>query len=524
MKQAFFISIALLSNAVRSQPIDFSVNWGTEFEAPRKETLRDIVGYDASGTYAVKIKTGALIATSYTIEHYDNDLKPDKSYELEFKQEGRRGYVQYLLQIKNKLYIFYSIGEPDKRKITLYARQVNKETLIPEAAMIKVTEAFVAFREFDVGKFMFRVSRDSSKVAVLHDLPGTYNSTKSFAMAVLDQDLKTVWQKQVPLGYVDQLYSTESFKVDNNGNTYLLGVVYKEKRKAKRQGKPNYSYEVLHWSEAGNRVATYPIALEGRFITDMQIEPLDDKTLICAGFYSDKGTLSVDGTYFLKIDLATKEVKTRNFKEFGLDFIIQNMSEREANKAIRKDERGDDAELYNYDLDKLLVGKDGSCILIAEQYFVSVQTMYSGVGATRTATYIYHYYYNDIIAVKVSSDGQILWAEKVSKTQHTVNDDGFFSSYTMAILNGKICFFFNDNPINVNYKGVGRPEPYRAKECVVMLASLDQEGNQTRQPVFSAGDIEVITRPKVCEQISNTEVILFGQRRKTQQFARLTLN
>src|SRR5204862_3423318 len=134
--------------------------------------------------------------------------------------------------------------------------------------------------------------------------------------------------------------------------------------KSKRRGKPNYNYEVFAWLQQGEQMKQYPIALEDRFLTDMQIEIVDNRNLVCAGFYSAKGTFSIKGTYFLTVDLASKEIKTKSFKEFGLDFIIQNMSDKEASRAVKRTERGDEVELYEYDLDKLLVGRDGSAILI----------------------------------------------------------------------------------------------------------------------------------------------------------------
>jgi hypothetical protein len=197
------------------------------------------------------------------------------------------------------------------------------------------------------------------------------------------------------------------------------------------------------------------------------------------------------------------------------------MSEREAKKTARREEKGEDVEMYEYDLDKLLVGKDGSAMLIGEQYFVRTvtsTTMMNGVASTRTT---YHYYYNDIITVKVDPSGQIQWAQKIPKSQHTVNDGGFYSSYTMALVKGKLCFLFNDSPKNLEEETKGRPANYNAKKSVVVIASLDQKGNVTKQPIFNAVDAEVIMRPKVCEQISNNEIILFGQRKKNQQFARL---
>lgn len=513
--------LAALSSA--GQPLDLKVQWGTPFSAPKRSSLDDIVGHDASGIYAIKVRSGLFAWRSYTLERYDNNtFKPARSRDLEIREDGEPARVQNILYLKGKLYIFYVVRNRSSRKSDLFVREIDKTTLELKDKR-KLGDADEG-RYNTLIAFNFRTSRDSSKVAVSYEFPNTSGEDKkSFGFLVLDDKLQPLWKKDVVLPFEPNLFSVESFKVDNSGNVYLLGASYKEKRRSKRKGKPNYSYEVLSWSDSGETMRSYPVTLEDRFLTDMQIEVIDNKSLICAGFYSSKGTFSVKGTYFLTVDLETKQIKTKSFKDFGLDFIIQNMSPREANRSARKAERGDEVELYEYDLDKLLVGKDGSAILVGEQYFMEETTTTMYVNGRMTYNTIYHYYYNDIIAVKINPEGQIEWTEKVSKSQHTTNDGGFFSSYTLAILKGRICFFFNDHPENVNYKGVGRPLPYRAKESVVIMASLDQRGAQTRQPVFSLREVDVITRPKVCEQVSNREVILFGQRRKTQQFARVVI-
>ena len=144
----------------------------------------------------------------------------------------------------------------------------------------------------------------------------------------------------------------------------------------------------------------------------------------------------------------------------------------------------------------------------------------TNINGTMTTSTTYHFYYNDIIAVKINAEGQIAWAEKVAKTQHTINDGGFYSSYTLAIVHGKICFIFNDHPKNITYKGSGRPVNFNGVESVAMMASLNQKGEQERQPLLK-NNRDIVVRPKVSRQISNLQVILFGQRKKNQQFARV---
>ncbi len=525
MKFVQFLSLGavLFSIDVFSQELDFSVKWGKEFSASRKSTLEDIVGFDGSGIYAIKglYRTPLLGGNSYSLEHYSNDFVPTKSFDLELKEGGHVCEVQQLLHLNNKLYIFYSYPDLNLKKNILLVREIDKGSLQPKAEVLRLAEIdYSGKSNSNHGDFNFRVSRDSSKVLVFYKLPFTKDEPQVLGFNVLDDQMKSMWQKNVALPYKDGLFDVASYRLDNSGNVYLLGLIYKERRKSKRKGQPNYSYEILACRDNGNTLMQYPVALEDRFLSDMQIEILDDKRLVCAGFYSEKGTYSVKGTYFLTIDAATKEIITKSFKEFSLDFIVQSMTEREANRAVRKAEKGEEAELYEYDLDKLLVGKDGSAILIGEQYFMNAVTSTLFVNGVMSTTTDYHYYYNDIIAVKVNSEGQIEWADKVAKSQHSINDKGFYSSYTLAIVKGKICFIFNDNPKNLSYKGVGRPYNFNGRESVVVIASLNQHGEQVRQPLFK-NDQGVITRPKVGRQISNKQVILFGQRKKNQQFARV---
>lgn len=518
------VFLCFLISHLQAQNLDFKVKWGKEFKAPSRSSLNDIIGHDASGIYVVKerFRSGFSGSNDYTLEHYDNNFSPTKSFDLDIEEEGSQAHVDYLLHLNSKIFMFYSIADQKSKLNTLFVREIDKSTLQPKPEKKKIGEIdYKGKSKRNSGRFYFRVSRDSSKVMVVYSLPYEEDEPEAFGFNVLDDNLNSIWQKDISIPYLDKLFDIESFRVDNEGNAYLLGLVYKDKRKSKRNGQPNYNYEIFAYRDKGTTAKQYSVRLEDRFLSDMQIEILDNHNIICAGFYSAKGTFSIRGTYFLVVDAGTKEIKTKSFKEFDINFITQNMTEREAKKAARQEEKGGEIELYEYDLDKLLVGKDGSAILIGEQYFmrtVNSSTMINGMMSTRTT---YHYYYNDIITVKIDPSGQIQWAQKIPKAQHTVNDGGFYSSYTMAIVKGKICFLFNDSPKNLEADTKGRPANYNANKSVVVIVSLDQNGNQTKQPIFNAVDAEVIMRPKVCEQITNKEVILFGQRKKNQQFARM---
>lgn len=402
-------------------------------------------------------------------------------------------------------------------------RALDKKTL--KAAENKIKLASIDYggkSKTNSGNYNVRLSRDSSKVLIFYTLPYKSGEPEKFGFHVYDAGMKEIWHQDITLPYKDRLFDIETFKVDNDGNVYLLGLLYKDVRKSKRWGDPNYEYKIFSYTGNGNSSNEYSVALPDKFLTDMQIEINDNNDIICAGFYSDHGTLSIHGTYFLTVDAKTKAIKSKSLKEFSIDFITQYMREGEAERVKRKEEKGKDVELYEYDLHNIILRDDGGAVLIGEQYFVksyTYTTYVNGQAQTHSST---NYYFNDIIAVNINSKGTIEWASKVPKRQISAESSGFYCSYALAIVDDKIYFLFNDDPKNVDYDVSGRLKYFNGRESIVTMVEVNAQGKVTRYPLLNTFGLDVITRPKVCEQISDNEMILFGQRKKTQQFARLT--
>jgi hypothetical protein len=278
---------------------------------------------------------------------------------------------------------------------------------------------------------------------------------------------------------------------------------------------PNFEYRLLSCTASGNAAKEYTIRLRDKFITDVQFAVKNNGQIICSGFYSEKGVYSIKGAFFMSLDAASKATLNQHLQEFDADFLTEFMSESKAKKG---------GELYEYDLDDLVMREDGGVVLVAEQYFHYVQTYYSGTGANRFMNTVHYYNYNDIIAVNINPDGRIAWARKIPKHQTSVNDGGFFSSYTLSVINNKLYFLFNDSPKNLDNAPGDRTVNFSGRNnSVVVLVRIDKDGTLEKAPLFTAKDADVITRPKVCEQVSSNEVILYGQKKSNHKFARVVL-
>lgn len=526
----FFNQISF--SQMKSKKVDLLL--GVEKKESTKSTLSGIVGYDKSGIYNIMTKKNNFGYTSTIIlEHFDNKLSQTKSVELDLKYQKKDLSFEFVIQLNDELFLFSSFKNIKLKRNFLFVQSINKETLQFNQDIKKVAEIdYSGHSKYNAGDFNYRISRDSSKVLIYYELPYEKGANERFGFHVFDGDLNQLWEKNITLPYKEELFRVENYKIDNKGNVHLLGMIFYDNRRASS----NYNYQILSYINNGDELKEYPVKIEERFFNDMQIAINDDEDIICCGFYSDvykknhsdvgyfSGSDVVSGTYFIKIDSNTKEIIVQQFKQFVLDFITQNMSERQKSKVEEKAEKGEGISLNQYDLKDIIIKDDGGAILTGEQYYLKInESSYTDSQGRTQKTRSSHYYYNDIIVINISPTGNIEWAEKIAKRQYTVNDRGIYSSFALSIVNDKLYFVFNDHLDNLLYKGEGNAATFnKGRGSIVVLVEVDSEGNQTREALFSLKEADVLTQPEICEQVSENEMIIFGQRKKTRRFAKIT--
>jgi len=140
-------------------------------------------------------------------------------------------------------------------------------------------------------------------------------------------------------------------------------------------------------------------------------------------------------------------------------------------------------------------------------------------------TYTYYYYYNDIIVVSINPDGNIAWEKKIPKYQLSRNDGGYYSSFAFAVSGNNMYFMFNDNSKNLKIKD---PDNFRymqnPKRSTAILVTMDSNGNQDRQAMFSNNDLKIILRPKLFMQMNEHRMILYGERGSNFKLADVKMN
>lgn len=533
MKRLFglvvFISATIFNHSY-SQNVD--VQWGATVKESRRSGILNYIGQDATGYYVLK---GTLLngegysgnnrfRNSYlretanaSIVRLDENMNPALEKALEVRESGKQLSILSAFQIGDDMHLFSSFRNQKTKMKHIFVQSVDKKTLEPRKDIRKVTSVPYQNRYLS-GKVDFTFSRDSSFLMVYTNVRSKRKDPDKFGFNIFDRNMEPVWNKEVVLPVQENLFQVSDYLVDNEGSAYLVGKRYFRRERDRVKGQPGYEYVVYAYRDGGEDVSEYVLNLRDHFLSDLHLEIAPSGDLICAGFYSDIDATNAKGTFYFTVDAKTQEIKHRSLYEFDLKFLTMNLNDRQGERIEKRAEKGKRNEINQYDIRELVPRGDGGTVLIAEQYYVRVVT--SVDRTTGNSTIRYYYHYNDIVVISINPGGDIEWATKIPKRQTSVNDNGYYSSYSMMITGGKLHFIYNDHKLNIVERRSSNLKNFRLNDNkgIIALASVDPEGNVERRPLFSNRDVTTICRPKMCSQISPEEMLFFGKRGKKTQF------
>ena len=496
------------------------LNWGFEYKEPNGGYLSQVIHTGSSGIFAVREKREGLVSTANAIflERYDSDLRLEGSQQISLKYRGKVRDFESIFHFNDRFFLFTSFYNQAHENRYLFVQEIDQERLRPSDDIQMIGENPGRDKDGDRG-FDFRFAPDSSRLLVYNQLPQRRQEPERFHLRVFDDQMDMQWEREVEMPFRDDAFRVEEYRVDREGNVYLLGVLFRDGSRVRRGGQPTYQYILLVFPPTGNEAQQIEIDPGDYFITDLTFRTARNGDIICSGFYSLKGTYSIKGTCFFRITGNTLEVVQADLEAFQFDFVSEFLSERRAERASQEAEV-DRPELFNYRLDELILRSDGGALLVAEQYFTRTFYSYDWRGAPIVRNY---YYYNDIIVVNISPAGSIEWACRVPKRQETVDDGGFYSSYSMAVVRDRLFFLYNDNPRNFETeRTAGRIYNYNGGRSVIALAEVQRTGEVQFYALQSNQEIPVISRPKMCKQTGSREMILYGERNRRYMFGRLS--
>ena len=513
---------AILTIVAQPKTNRASVEWGPDLSERETGEFGRVFGHSEEAVYMTMSRKKEML-----VQKMNGALVSLYSVVLQLEMNKKDLELEDLMVVEDRILAFASIYDKKADLKILYMRTFDESNMKPLSEWTQLA-AFNSERASG-GSFGVEVAPNSKHVLVYINLPYEKDASEKFQLRVYSTAMVPEWDREVVMPYTDKEFSLGRFRVENDGDVIGVGMKYAQKREAralKRAGKVPYDYHLLTYGHTGED-QDHTIDVGDKFLQDLTLS-LDTgrADILCGGFFGNKGSSTVRGSFFLRLDPVTKKILHESYKDFTDAFITQYMTAREEVKAKKRADRKDEElELYEYDLQDIVRRDDGGAVLVGEQYFMyTTQTCYTTQGGGQQCTTTYHYIYNDIIVVNIDPDGNIAWATTIPKRQHTTNDGGYFSSFALEVKGSNIYFVYNDNGQNL-FLAAGdkfKNTDFLGKSSIVTMATVSIDGHVTREALFDPEKRDLILRPKSCRQLEDDRLFMYATRKKDYRFGMVT--
>jgi hypothetical protein len=227
---------------------------------------------------------------------------------------------------------------------------------------------------------------------------------------------------------------------DNEGNAFLL-IDYPKPVAEKNKKSSERDFYLYSYYKELDKVLEYVIQHDSAFINDIGLVLNNyKKTVVVAGLYStEAGNSIASGTFVYSIDIPSTLIQYSFYEPLSKSFITKVIT------SMLNETGPNISDLY---IRKLIPRSDGGISIITEKYYETRQTYtYYANGFPQTASKI-TFHHDEIIVISKNNEGKTQFNEVIKKTQSSMNDAGYYSSFVLLNTNNKLSFIYNSNSNN----------------------------------------------------------------------------
>lgn len=479
--------------------------------------------YFSKGNEAMALK---LDGKEILIQKFNSD-KPAFIKEKRYEKIFPKNYsFEEVLEINNKYYLFYSSWDGDKDKEQLFSVEIDFASgeFVGDSKLVfqvdgkvtgTMTSSGMGFSFSVEDKFDFYQSRDKKNILVQYrKKPEVKRDTKSFDVIGLyayDGNLNKLYGNEVKMPYTERRMNNLDYQLDNKGNLFLLTKVFhddsNDDKKKRKDKEANFHIEMFTIKAGTDKIQITKFENKDKFINRLWIFDTDSDYLICGGFYSNGSEAKnswisgqnnyddCDGIVVLKFK-ADGTVYDNVFHEIPLEVLNQYETEKTQKKNAKKERKGDNAQFSDLQLKDLVINKDGSIVLVGEQYFTIYHSRsgggmgMGGVGMGMSNGY-YTYHYCDMLVTKINTDGSLGWMKKIAKNQMGTKGKGGMS-YKYFNTDNNHFLVYLDNVKNIQLPLDKEPARHSDGQGGYLTAVKigDADGVLTKGSILNSRDVE----------------------------------
>lgn len=332
----------------------------------------------------------------------------------------------YIFQWNCGSLIISSAHQPEQKKLSILLEQITDAGISQSldfdfSTYIKPTPS---------SRIDACTNKAFDKLAVFHFEQASVNAPVSMHLFIGDEKFEVVKKSVYELTPRNYNFDQTAALLDNDGNLHIL-MAYKESGIVK--------YKIFAFPVLSDEIVEYSLDLPDKNIIGINFSLNEKEELVSTGIYASEKIQPQRalGLFYFRIDRETGEVASRNVQDFN--YRMEPLS-IPAGSGVRR------SDFQNFSVKRLENLNDGCTIMFAEQSYVE-QVCNNDF---RTGTIIC----NDVnisgemLAVKFNKEGEVLWFEKRSKQQETINEETAFSGFASLVNLGDVILIYNDHKKN----------------------------------------------------------------------------
>jgi|GEM_PF-5755655 len=414
------------------------LQWSLPQRVSSRAFITECIGSNAEGLFIMKKNTRNQ-AHDIIVEHYSDDLHHVTNKIL---ASHRNEYFLNMTLDSAGLRMFYAVEDDNKKQVNIRLKNINfnlteygKDTTLfsfpganPEQGMISVYKIKLS------PYILITYTTD------LNENPASYG------YILLDGNYARVNAGTINIGEKNHL-SIEQVTFNREQACFLM-----REDGVSKIVKQEYRFFVYQF-RFGDSIPTKTPLFDERYTVTEGLLKTDFKNndMAFAGLFCDKDSTYVKGYCVWKYDLQSGSGRLR-FIPFPQDIVIEMEGRRAKVQGI-----------FNLRVGDLSFRGDGGIILSSEEYQETHENVsdFNAYGVAQPSVRNY-YYYENLLVLSINPANALDWHTVVRKDQVSVNDNGTFSSYMLAVLPDRLLYVYNDltrknwnlSVAEINEKGV----------------------------------------------------------------------